>query len=245
MNKPHKYTEEDIIFIRNNIDTMSYNEMAQYFSEKYNMQFRGDSISKVAKRNGISKQIRIYKDRENNRYRNFYSEEMFDFLRINFASCHKWDELTDLFNEKFEKNYSTYEIRGICRRKFGLEMANSTKFSKRTHPKRLPIGTERIGTGGHLCVKVSDDDLPPGNSSNWKPKSRVVYEGVYGEIPKDHMIIQLDGDSNNFDIENLYCVNRKIMGYLAHNGWWNLSKELKITAIKLCELNIKLNESRG
>lgn len=238
----HKYTKDDIDFIRKNIDTMSFPQMADFFSKKYNMNFRQDSISHVAKRNGISKTTRVYCDRENNSYKNFYSEEQINFLKYNFSSCAKWEELTDLFNQKFNLELTVCEITGICKRKFGVSMANSGRFSKRRHPLRLPVGTERIGSGGKICVKVSEYDVPRGCASNWKQKSRVVYEEYYGNIPEGHKIIHLNGNQEDFDISNLYCLSPKVMACLTRNKWYTENAEITLTAIKCAELMCALKE---
>lgn len=243
MNNQHKYTEEDISFIRENIDKMSYLEMANCFSQKYGFNFRHDSISKVAQRNGIKKSIRIYKDRKKNSYKNFYSEEQIEFLKNTFPFCTKWEQLRDLFNQKFNLELTVYEIAGICRRKFGAVMPNSGMFSKDGHPFRLNIGTERIGSGGKICVKVSEDNLPSGSSGNWKQKSRVVYESFFGEIPEGNLIIHLNGNSNDFEISNLYPVSRKVMACLMRNNWYKENSEITLTAIKCAELMCKLKES--
>lgn len=238
----HRYTNEDISFISDNIDNMSYREMATFFEKKYKMKFRSDSISHVAIRNGIKKHIRVYNDRQNNCYKNDYSEEQLIFLKEKFSYCKSWKELTDLFNEKYKTFFSTMEISGICKRRYGFVMKNSTTFKRNHHPLKLPIGTERIGSGGRICVKVSDLQLESGDSSNWKQKSRVVYESVYGEIPKDNVIIHLNRDLNDFDISNLYCISRNVMSCLVRNGWYKEDKEITLTAVKCAELMCKLKE---
>lgn len=243
MNNQRNYTDEDISFIRQNIDKMSYVQMADYFKEKYGMNFRADSISHVARRNGIKKSTRVYKDRKNCRYKNEYTGEMLLFLKNNFCTCSTWNELTVLFNKKFKAQKTHYEIKDICKKNYGFEMKNSTTYSKDYHPKKLSIGTERRGSGGKICVKVSDLDLPSGNSSNWKQKSRVVYENFYGEIPKGNTIIHLNGDVNDFEIENLYCVSRKVMACLMRNNWYKENSEITLTAIKCAELMCSLKES--
>ena len=240
MNNQRNYTDEDISFISRNIDKMSYVQMADYFKEKYEMNFSADSISHVARRNGIKKSTRVYKDRKNCRCKNEYTEEMLLFLKSNFHACSTWNELTVLFNKKFKVQKTHYEIRDICKKNYGFEMKNSTTYSKDYHPRKLPIGAERIGSGGKICVKVSDLDLPSGNSSNWKQKSRLVYEENFGEIPKGHLIIHLDGNLNNFEISNLCCVSRKVMACLMRNNWFKENQQITLTAVRCAELMCSL-----
>lgn len=243
LNKQRNYTKEDIEFIKKNIETMSYKEIAFYFSKKYSMPFRADSISHVARRNGIKKQTRVYSDRKNGRYKVEYTMEMLEFLRCNFEKCSRWKELADLFNCKFKTDMTSNEIRGVCKRVYGFEMENPTTFRKGLHPFVSDIGTEKIGSGYRICVKVSNDDLKPGDSSNWKQKSRVVYEEANGNIPDGCLIVHLDGNKNNFELSNLYCVNKKVMACLARENWHKKDRELTLTAIKCAELMCKLKES--
>ena len=240
----HKYTNEDISFIRNNINNMSYREMAIFFEEKYKIKFRHDSISHVASRNGIKKHIRVYNERKNSSYKNDYSKEQMVFLKEHFTYCNSWKELTDLFNKKYKTFFSSNEIRGVCKREYGFVMKNSTTFKRNNHPLKLPIGTERVGSGGKICIKVSDFQLKSGSSSNWKQKSRVVYEDVYGEIPEGNVIIHLNGDKNDFDISNLCCVSRSVIACLTRNGWYKEDKEITLTAVKCAELMCRLKESK-
>lgn len=243
MSSVMNFSKEDIDFIRKNIDLMSYLEMAIYFSKKYNKSFKADSISHFARRNGIRKKIRVYKNRKSNPYRNEYSEDMLLFLKENFIFFNKWEDFSSAFNKKFKTNYSIGSISEICRKKYGYEMNNSGKFQKNNHALRVPVGTERRGSGGYICIKVSENALKPGDSSNWKSKSRVIYEERVGEIPKGSLIVHLNGDKDDFDIENLYCVDKKVMACLARERWHKKDRELTLTAIKCAELMCKLNES--
>ena len=246
MKKIHYYTEEDIEFIRKNIDTMNFNQMAELFSLRYEMKFLGCSIQKVAQRNGIKKTIRVYKDRKNRNVRfDEMTEEKERFIKENFMKYETYQKLADEYNKEFGTNCSPSSINTLCREKYGLTHENIGKFKKGGRSVRLEVGTERIGSGYKICVKVSDKEVPNGDSSNWVQKSRYIYEKYYGEIPNGHMIIHLDGDLENFDIDNLYCISRKISGLFAQNDWWKLDKETKLAAIKWCELNLALKEGNA
>lgn len=243
MNNAHKYTNEDIEFIKNNIDELSYRQMAACFEKKYGKKFHYDSIAHVAKRHGFKKNIRVYADRKNSEIRAYYSDEQLSFLKETFSKTVKWQELTDLFNEKFKTNYTYYEIAGICKRKFGFNMENYGTFRRGKHTFSFPVGTEKVGKNGITYIKISDKELPSGNSGNWVRKSKFVYESVYGKQPKGSQVICLDGDKSNVDIENLYCIDRKTGALLARENWYKNDRELTLTAVKCAELMCILKES--
>lgn len=70
----------------------------------------------------------------------------------------------------------------------------------------------------------------------WLPLQKKIWIDHYGKVPKGKMVIFLDGDRNNFDIDNLYCIDRKISAVMASNNWYTSSREHTLTAIKWCEL---------
>jgi hypothetical protein len=65
------------------------------------------------------------------------------------------------------------------------------------------IGTERVNKNGYIEVKIQDGAL----NNNWEFKHRYIYEQHYGKIPKGYKVIFLDGNINNFSIDNLKAVS--------------------------------------
>lgn len=66
-----------------------------------------------------------------------------------------------------------------------------------------------------IYVKVKDDE---GSYDNWKQKSYIVWESVNGKVPKDHVLIFLDGNGLNNDITNLKCVSNAVFREIVGNG---------------------------
>lgn len=56
-------------------------------------------------------------------------------------------------------------------------------------------------------------------------KHRVVWEQCKGKIPKAHNIIFIDGDTDNFNIDNLKCISNKDL--LRMNSLHNLPQEMQ------------------
>jgi hypothetical protein len=63
-----------------------------------------------------------------------------------------------------------------------------------------------------------------------------IYQDAHGEIAPGKMVCFLDGNPHNFDLDNLYPIDRKISAVMSNNRWWTDSKEHTLTAIKWCEL---------
>lgn len=154
-----------------------------------------------------------------------YSDEVKKFIEENVRG-NTSTELTRMVNDKFGTNYGVNNIRaymknhklrngldtsfkkghipankgkkGICGR--GCE---KTWFKKgQTPSNHKPVGSERIDSkDGYVLIKVAEP-------RTWKHKHRVIWEQHHGPIPKDYVVIFLDGDKQNLDINNLALITR-------------------------------------
>lgn len=193
---------------------------------------------------------------------NTYPKDQVEFLEANAALMSR-KELTELFNRKFGTNKSVNSIKSYCNAR-GFNSSSDGRF-KNGH-KSWQTGVRgdaykshfteesfRRGTEGMLQAnktkKIGDEIVI--NGEPWvvtsleygipfwerrKPKRRVVWESLYGEIPKDHRIVCLDGNPMNCSPANLYCMPSKFSPLLAKNRWWFGNAELTLAAIKWCEL---------
>ena len=65
---------------------------------------------------------------------------------------------------------------------------------------KIPIGTEYVKPDGMVLIKVKPN--------KWEYKQRYIYEQYHNvELPKNTMVVFLDGDRTNFDINNLMAVS--------------------------------------
>lgn len=154
-----------------------------------------------------------------------YSDEVKKFIEENVRG-NTSTELTRMVNDKFGTNYGVNNIKaymknhklrngldtsfkkghipankgkkGICGR--GCE---KTWFKKgQTPSNHKPVGSERIDSkDGYVLIKVAEP-------RTWKHKHRVIWEQHHGPIPKDYVVIFLDGDKQNLDINNLALITR-------------------------------------
>lgn len=154
MRNEHKYTKEDVDFIRKNIDTMSFKQMAAEFTSKYDMAFKACSIQKVAHRNNIKKTLRVYKNGKDRKMSfDKISEEKESFIKDKFDDCKTYQELAEEYEKHFGVEVSSRSMNVLCREKYGLSHENIGKFKKDGRNRKLDIGTERIGSGYKNALK--------------------------------------------------------------------------------------------
>ena len=199
---------------------------------------------------------------------NTYSVEQEEFLKEN-APLMSRKELTERFNEKFGANRTVSGIKSYCNYR-GWNSSSTGRFQEghiswqtglrgeefkshyteesfqrgiegmRQANKTRKIGDEVIRHGIPMVVVSLEYCIP--FDERVQPKRRVVWEQLHGEIPKDHIIIHLDGNPMNCDPTNLYCMPKRYGSMLAKNNWWFKDPELILTAIKWCELFCTLKE---
>ena len=94
-----------------------------------------------------------------------------------------------------------------------------------------------------MWVKVNDIKNAK-KSVNWVQKHRLVYEASHGPIPKNHAVIFLDGDRQNFNPDNLQAVSRGTLARLNQNGLIYKSAELTKVGVNIAKLISKMTEAK-
>lgn len=144
---------------------------------------------------------------------------------------------------RFEKGCETWQ-KGLSGEEFKRHY-NEESFERVLHKMHEACKTKKIGDeiikGGEPWIIVSIDYSIEYHDRR-VPKRRYVWEQAYGEIPKDHCIITLDGNKMNCNLDNLYCLPNKYKSIMARNKWFFKDKEMTLTAIKWCELHYALKE---
>lgn len=196
-----------------------------------------------------------------------YTEEEHAFMR-EFVPGHSYKEIKEAFearfgrrtSKSFPKSYiANHKLntgrtgqfgKGIIPPNKGKKMpADVYKRLKPTmfKPGRMPQNTDPIGTeknlDGYVWVKVNDIKNAK-KSVNWVQKHRLVYEASHGPIPKNHAVIFLDGDTRNFDPDNLQAVSRGTLARLNQNGLIYKNAELTKVGINIAKLISKMTEAK-
>ena len=111
----------------------------------------------------------------------------------------------------------------------GLQIGNSHIHNLKT------IGDEYINSDGFVMIKLD-------NPARWVHKHRYIYEQAFGEIPKDKVLIFLDGDKQNLSLDNLKCISRKQLVKMNQNKLFFNNAELTEAGSELANLMLKINE---
>ena len=174
-------------------------------------------------------------------YKQPFTEQQDAWLREN-SRFMDYKETAEKFNDLFSASRSPEVIKNRCG-KLGVGFKNDHLWT------RAKIGTEKI-RNGFVWVKVSDIPCKgtgkTSTSVNWRQKSHIVWEQHYGSMPPDdYVIVFLDRNTQNFDINNLYAINKKTLREMAKNSWWKTDPEFTLAAIKWCELHFALKNFNG
>ena len=121
---------------------------------------------------------------------------------------------------------------------------NCTSFKKGQKPPNTdPIGTEKMLGDGYVWVKINN--LPKVKKTvNWKQKHVLIWEQTHGPVPGNHVIIFLDGDHENFDLDNLKMVSRATNARLNQNHLRRKDKELTEVGVAVAELLTTIHKAK-
>lgn len=226
--KRHIYTKEQERWILEHAENSNAEQLKNAFNEKFNTSVTYNGMIQKRQRMGIDKG----KPQRN------YTQEEEHFLRVNRNKMPMKD-LHRKFCQKFSE-IGYYALKAKTQR-MGLKVDDAQRFNKVAERSRVPIGSEHR-YGGYTMVKV--DDKATGTKKdrrsykeNWRPKHVWVWEQHHGKLPPKHQVIFLDGDHENFNIENLAAIPLQYVVMMNRNGWIKGNAELTKTAVKLCQLH--------
>lgn len=168
----------------------------------------------------------------------FFTPDQENWLRENYYLVCSYAELTEKFNSHFGANRNVSMISDKCGKRMGLKgMFNSAQYGNKTKFE-LPIGTIRRTTAGTYIkvIPVMNNHINCYKEPYWLPLQKKIYQDAYGELAPGKMVCFLDNNHENFELDNLYAVDRKISAIMSRNRWWTDSREHTLTAIKWCEL---------
>ena len=173
-----------------------------------------------------------------------FTRKEVDWLLVNHSQYETYRAFTTAFNAAFRAGRSQQSIQDKCSKNLGIKFGNSTVYKNGNVKKQHPVGTIKTCRNGNAYIKVQDSYLSHQTGYQepyWLPIQKKVWIDHFGVVPDGKYVVFLDGNRNNLAIENLYCIDRKISIRMASNKWYTEDKELTLTAIKWCELNVAIN----
>ena len=139
---------------------------------------------------------------------------------------------------RFQKGHITHN-KGKKMSPEVYERVKHTMFQKGHAPvNHREVGSERINVDGYTEVKVAEPN-------KWKLKQRFIYEEATGEkLSKNDIVIFLDGDKQNFDINNLVKMTRAELVRYNQDHVYGEEVEINKTAVLVAKLKAKVGEAR-
>jgi len=144
-------------------------------------------------------------------------------------------ELSEAINERFNLSTSRLSIQAL-RRYYGI-------IKGRDKWKPYPLLTEITDERGYVKIKISNDKKP--GNKNWILKHTYLYEQAHGKVPKGYNVIFLDGNKNNFSLDNLAVVSDDEQIRLSKLKLRFSDPTLTQTGIAILKLNKKIKARRG
>ena len=215
--------EKWIVENANKYKTLS--KLAEAYNKKFNSNITSRAISRKACRLGIkTREVHVYTKEED------------EWIMQNFQRD-TYDKLAVEFNTLFKTCITGKKIRTRCR-SLNLKRDDSHVVIDN---KKYKIGDEKVN-GKYIRVKVKEYERGSGWSDKkanecWTTKQKYVWEQYHKEkVPDDCQIVFLNGNTRDFNIENLYCIKKKYLPYMRNNHWFSDDSNVTLTAIKWCEL---------
>lgn len=168
-----------------------------------------------------------------------FNPELKEYLQL-FAKDYTVDGILPKVNKIFNENYTRLELQKyLVRNKIKYKYKNKNKSHKMGLDK--PIGSEYTKPDGMVMIKVAPN--------KWEYKQRYIYEQYHGvKLKTTDYVIFLDGNINNFDIDNLEKVNYKEAGYIGafkvNNDLIIKDKEITKALLLMAKTDIKTKEIR-
>lgn len=169
----------------------------------------------------------------------YFTKEQEDWLVENFNRFSCYRDMADCFNKSFRETRSFESIREKCNKSLHLKGKPSVTRYGSKRKEQLPIGTIRKSQTSTF-IKVREvpekSDISGYMRPYWIPLQEKIYSDNFGPVPEGKMICFLDNDRNNFNISNLFMIDRKISAIMSSNQWWSTNPDFTKTAILWCKL---------
>lgn len=157
-----------------------------------------------------------------------YSNKQKQFIKDNVLNRSN-QELTDMFNKQFNTKITLKQIKAFKYRN-KLSSGIDTRFQKNNKMQiNKPIGSERKCNKHFIWIKVAEPNV-------WQLKHRYLYEKYKGKLNKDDIVIFADGDTTNYDLDNLVLITRREQFTMLLKNLFFNNRELTITGLMLTKL---------
>ena len=167
--------------------------------------------------------------------KNKYSEKYEKIIK-EMADVMSFKELIGFSNKHFSYKMNESKMRNFLYKR--NIKCKDYHYSKVRNGNKKPLLSEYVKADGMVLIKVA-------HPSVWEYKQRYIYEKYHGSLPKDNMVIFLDGNRTNYDIDNLMAVSTAEYNYIKNKGLISCDRELTKAAILSARLDYKTKEIKN
>jgi hypothetical protein len=209
------FTPKMVQWLADNAPGKPFADITVLFNRRFKTHFDTEQVR------GACKYRKIY----NGRTKKNVTPAQEKWLRKN-APGKSFIATTDLFNSRFDADFTPSQIRGFCN---GQGIMAGKRF-----PRKLPVGAERVWKSREkVFVKMPD--------GSWLLKHHAVWEKAYGKIPAGHKVIFLDRNTSNFALNNLELVKNSEVIHLQNSGFWCNDREISRTGLAIVRFNMAIH----
>ena len=189
-----RFNEEQKEFLKKELINKTASEVSDLFFEKYGIRLSRNGLNQFRFRNNIRLDY----------YESKIKDESQKKWLLNLLPYHDNDEAIELFKNKFGIELNKSILRNM-RHNYKVKRVYKQKIRDMRYREKIkkPLYNETIGADGRIYVRVAN--------RKYQIKTRYVWEQHYGrKIPNGYEVIHLDGNKDNYDINNLAIVKKGI-----------------------------------
>lgn len=156
-----------------------------------------------------------------------YTPEMTQWIRDNCAGV-EWESVAENFNRFFGTDKTARQLRACAH---DNDIHNGIYHQQPRKGRYRPVGSTRLDKDGYVVIKIADP-------CKWRRAQLVEWEKYHKpiDIRKD-MLIFLDGNRQNYHIDNLYKLPRRLIAiFNRHFLWAKITPETIESVVAIAEM---------
>lgn len=155
-----------------------------------------------------------------------WSEEAEAFMRENYPH-HSAEWMSDAIEQRFGERLKSTAIRQKAYR-MGIKVTKDRQSKASKEHQIAEIGKINTWSKGYKFIRTED---------GWVSYSKYLLEQATKEtIPKDYAIVFIDGNIENYSVDNLIAVPKGWQSTIALNGWVGEMLEVCLIWLRLHDL---------
>jgi hypothetical protein len=252
------YSAEQLDFLREGYASMPVRDLAPAFNAAFGLDKTVGQIRSALKNHGIT--CGRPPGQANKGQNRLLTPEQHAFVVDQYPHLSRV-ELTEALNARFRLKLQLRQVIAYCKNhgirsgrtghfskgqtswnkgKKGYMGPNATSFADGhvPHNKRR-LWSERISKDGYVEISVPERNPYTGHPTRFKHKHLWLWECENGPVPKGCAVVFKDGDSRNFEKDNLILVSRAELLSMNLHGYRQVPEELKGAVLALAKIEAK------